>query len=159
MVPATEGLRDRIRVHFTLPRDEEGWPPVDSETVWAELLAPTVAKVDSIPWFVRDIALEDLISIDTGQVGQAIFIEKLKWSGNCTLRVVPLADDTAAGIRDILDRVADLGVECEVLGQYGLVAINARPAADLGRLKRLLTQGEERGWWSYEEGCVGGDWF
>jgi hypothetical protein len=32
------------------------------------------------------------------------------------------------------------------------------PDLELERIKALLVEGEQRGWWGYEEGCVGGGW-
>lgn len=153
-----EGSTERIQVEFALDRDEEGWPPVDREKIWANALSPDVVQVDSIPWFVRNIALGDLISVRPSREGAAAFIEKLKWSGNCTVRIVPLGDDSKAGIRGVIERISGFGVELEVLGQFGLVAANVRPSVDLVGLKEALDLGEKQGLWSYEEGCVGGAW-
>jgi hypothetical protein len=153
-----ESSAGRIQVRFALERNEEGWPPAGSEEIWAVALGSDTVRVDSIPWFVRNIALDDLISVRPTHEGKAVFVEKLKWSGNCTLRVIPLGDDSEAGIRGVMERLSSYGIELEVLGQFGLVAANARPSVDLVSLKGMLDLGEKRGWWSYEEGCVGGAW-
>lgn len=149
---------ERIQVRFTLERDDEEWPPVDTEEVWAVALDANLARVDSIPWFIRDIAVGDLIDVQQVHEGRAVFRGKLKWSGNCTLRVIPLVGDVEAGISDVIQRLSDYGVQIEVLRQFGLVAVNVSPSVDLVRLKRMLEVGEERGWWSWEEGCIGGAW-
>jgi hypothetical protein len=149
---------ERIRVRFELERDEEDWPPADSEYVWAVLLSPEVARIDSIPFFVPEMAFEDLVSVRMLPEGDAAFVESLKWSGNCTLRIIPLADDSEAGINDVLEKIAGSGIEVEVLGQLGIIAVNARPTADLVRLKKILDRGDKKEWWTYEEACVGGRW-
>lgn len=110
-----ESSAERIRVRFSLERDDD-WPPADSEEIWAIPLGADVARVDSIPWFVRNLAVGDLISIRPTPEGGSVFLEKLKWSGNCTLRIIPLAEDSRGGIRDIIEQMSDYGVEFEVLG-------------------------------------------
>lgn len=148
----------RVQVQFPLKRDKEGWPPADTEEVWAIPLSPETVRVDSIPWFVRNIALDDLIGVQSTGDGRVVFVEKLKWSGNCTLRIIPLGNDSEAGIRGVIERLSDFGVELEVVGHFGLVAANVRPSVDLIGLKSALDIGETQGWWSYEEGCIGGAW-
>lgn len=153
-----DGPPERIRVRFGLERDEEGWPPADSEYLWALLIGPEVARIDSIPFFVPGLSLEDLVSVRVSPAGQAVFLETLRWSGNCTLRIIPFAADPEAGIMDVLAKISGSGVEAEVVGQLGIVAVNARPSANLGRLKKVLDRGDKKKWWTYEEACVGGGW-
>jgi uncharacterized protein DUF4265 len=76
--------------------------------------------------------------------------DKVEWSGNCTVRVVPYQKGPLAGSRQaVLDAFARLGVDGEGLQQYGIVALNVPPDIDLGAVKRLLYQGVEDGWWEY----------
>jgi hypothetical protein len=150
---------DRVKVRFRLARDEEGWPPADSEELWAVAIGPDVVRIDSIPWFVRNLALGDLITVSRAADGVLHPGERLRWSGNCTIRVVALGEEgPAERARTVLDTFAGLGADGEVLGQYGMVALNVPPDADLAGVKRLLDRGEDEGWWSYEEGCVGDRW-
>ncbi|MFI7548023.1 DUF4265 domain-containing protein [Actinoplanes sp. NPDC049599] len=151
-------MTERIRIRFNLERDDEGWPPADSEYLWAVTLNSEVARVDSIPFFVPNVALDDLVSIRLGPEGSGIFLETLKWSGNSTMRVIPLIDDAEAGIEDVRERLSFVGVELEALKQFGIVAVNVRPSADVVQVKRVLDRGEKLGWWTYEEACVGGAW-
>jgi hypothetical protein len=46
----------------------------------------------------------------------------------------------------------------EGIEQYGMVALDVPPDADLAAVKRLLREGERDGWWEYEEGCTGDAW-
>jgi hypothetical protein len=153
-----EGSNGRIRVRFVLEQDDEGWPPAASEDIWAVPLSSEVARVDSIPWFVQNIALDDLIGVRSVGEGRAAYVEKLRWSGNCTLRIVPLADDSEAGIRELVELLSQYNVEIEIIEQFGIVATNVRNSVNVVALKKLLDKGERQGIWTYEEGCVGGSW-
>jgi hypothetical protein len=39
-----------------------------------------------------------------------------------------------------------------------MIALNITPDLDIPEIKQVLAHGEDEGWWSYEEGCVGGAW-
>jgi hypothetical protein len=131
--------------------------PIDSALGVAQsIVSPTVARVDSIPWFVNNLALGDLIGVHLNDAGSYVFDEVLKWSGNCTLRVVTLAEDPGSGIQDIIDKLSIFGIEMEVAQQFDLVAVSASPTAYLVQLKQVLKQGEEQELWGYDEGCIGG---
>lgn len=149
---------ERVRVRFTLEREGADWPPAEKEDIWAIPLEGDVAKVGSIPWFVQNIALGDLIAVRRVRDGEADFVEKLKWSGNCTLRIIPFGDDSDAAIAEVIRRLSEYNVNIEVLGQFGLVAINVPPSIDCVQFKEILDLGEEQALWSYEEACIGGEW-
>ena len=150
---------DHVRVRFQLRQDDDGWPPVASEGLWAVPLGGDVVRLDNIPWFARDVASGDTFRTSTDRDGVLWVTDKVAWSGNCTVRVIPFPEGALAGSRQaVLDAFASLGVDGEGLQQYGIVALNVPPDADLGAVKRLLRQGVEDDWWDYEEGCIGQAW-
>lgn len=150
---------DLVRVRFQLHQDEDGWPPVASEGVWAVPLGGGLVRLDNIPWFVRDAASGDTFGTSTDSDGVRWATDKVAWSGNCTVRVIPFPDGALAGSgQAVLDAFAPLGVDGEGLEQFGMVALNIPPDADLGAVQRLLRQGVQDDWWDYEEGCIGQAW-
>jgi Domain of unknown function (DUF4265) len=150
---------DLVRVRFRLPQDDGGWPPVASEGLWVVPLGGDLVRLDNVPWFARDVASGDTLRTATDSDGVRWATDKVAWSGNCTVRVIPFPDGALAGSRQaVLDAFAALGVDGEGLEQYGIVALNVPPAADLGAVQRLLRQGVDDGWWDYEEGCIGQAW-
>jgi hypothetical protein len=150
---------DYVRVRFQLRQDDDGWPPVASEGVWAVPLGGDVVRLDNIPWFARNVACGDLFRTSADSHGEVWATERVKWSGNCTVRVIPFPEGALAGSgQAVLDAFARLGVDGEGLQQYGIVALDVPAGADLVAVKRLLRQGVEDGWWDYEEGCVGQAW-
>jgi uncharacterized protein DUF4265 len=150
---------DYVRVRFQLPRDDDGWPPVASEGVWAVPLDGDLVRLDNIPWFARNVASGDTFRVSTDSDGLLWATDKVEWSGNCTIRVISFQGGPLAGsLQAVLDAFARLGVDGEGLQQFGIVALSVSPAADLGAVRRLLRQGVEDGWWDYEEGCIGDAW-
>jgi hypothetical protein len=150
---------DHVRVRFQLRQDDDGWPPVASEGLWAIPLGTDVVRLDNIPWFARNVASGDTFRTSTDRDGERWATDKVAWSGHCTVRVIPFPDGALGGSRQaVLDAFAPLGVDGEGLQQYGIVALNIPATVDLGAVKRLLRQGVNDGWWDYEEGCIGQAW-
>lgn len=88
-----------------------------------------------------------------------MYAETLRWSGNLTIRVIPLAAGPLHGSRDeVLSRLNALGVTGESAGAYPIVALIVPPGAPRNAVKELLIRGEAEGWWEYEEGCVDDAW-
>jgi hypothetical protein len=142
---------ERERVVFRLER-------TGTERLWATRVRDDVVKVDDVPFFVRDLAWGDLVRTESRD-GEIWAVERLKWSGRCTVRVVPLRDGPLAGsLPAVLDAFRSLGVGGEGSEEHGIVALDVPEIADPAPVVRLLRQGVADGWWDYEEGCVGDDW-
>lgn len=149
----------RVKVCFSLTVDGQGWPPVSSEGLWAEPLGDDEFKVDNTPWFVRNLATDDVVRALAGSDGVLWATERVRWSGRCTVRVIPRRDGPLAGDRQaVLELFAPLGVTGEGVEQYGMVALDVPPDVDLATVKATLNAGEADGRWYFEEGCVGDAW-
>ncbi|WP_412538721.1 DUF4265 domain-containing protein [Longispora sp. K20-0274] len=148
-----------VKVLFALERDEDGWPPVSVEGLWARRSGPDLVVIDNVPWFVRDVACGDVFGIRTDADGQVWAEGKVTWSGRCTIRVIPWQDGPLAGDRQVvLDVFAPFGVTGEGVEQFGMVALDVPPEADLLTVRALLAAGEADGRWAFEEGCIGDAW-
>ena len=84
----------------------------------------------------------------------------MRWSGNCTIRVIPLRGGPLAGSQQaVLDVFIPMGAAGEGYGPgLNVVALTVPPGADLAGIKRTLQQGEADGSWAYEEGCISSEW-
>ncbi|MCX5443799.1 MULTISPECIES: DUF4265 domain-containing protein [unclassified Streptomyces] len=148
-----------VKVRFALDQDEEGWPPVGGESLWAVDVGDELVRIDNVPFFVRDLACGDIVRTRVEGDGRRYFQERVQWSGNCTVRVIPFSDGPSRLERQaVLDLFAPLGVSGEGVDQFGMVALNVPANADFMAIRELLTQGSTDGRWDYEEGCVGDAW-
>lgn len=103
---------DYLHVRFQLRQDDDGWPPVASEGVWAVPLGGDLVRLDNIPWFARNAASGDTFRTSTDSHGVVWATDKVAWSGNCTVRVIPFPEGALAGSRQaVLDAFARLGVD------------------------------------------------
>jgi hypothetical protein len=149
-----------VKVRFRLDRDEDGYPPAESEGLWAVPLGGNAYRIDNTPWFARNVAADDVFVAEPDGDGRLWAVERLRWSGNSTIRVIPFQDGPLAGSQQaVLDIFVPLGVDGEGYGSgLNIVALTVPPNADLARIKRTLQQGEADGSWAYEEGCISGEW-
>jgi hypothetical protein len=60
---------DRVKIHFRLEVDEDGWPPASVESLWAVDLGDGTIRLDNVPWFVRGVASDDIIRVEIDEDG------------------------------------------------------------------------------------------
>jgi hypothetical protein len=148
-----------VKVIFELQRDGDGWPPAGSEGLWAVPITPDMVRLENTPFFVRGVANGDLIRVRRGDDGALEATERLQWSGYCTIRIIVFRNGPLSGsLQRALDLFAPLGVTGEGIERFGMVALDIPPGAEIAAVKRLLREGEQDGWWEYEEGCIGDAW-
>ena len=150
---------DLVRVRFKLAIDEDGWPPVASEGLWAEPLGDGTYRIDNTPWFSRNLAADDVIRAVADDDGVLWATEKVEWSGRLTIRVIPFPEGPLRGdMQAVLDAFEPLGVTGEGIDQYRIIALDVPPDVDLRAVRDLLVAGAADGRWDYEEGCVSDVW-
>lgn len=154
----TDNHAGHVKVLFHL-RVEDGWPPVGTESMWARPLSADVVEIDNTPFFVRGISCGDHVKVIRDAAGTLTATEVIEWSQRCTVRVVPFRAGPLQGDRQrVLGEFAVVGVTGEGIEQYGIVALDIPPTADLSAVKHLLRDGMERGWWDYEESNISDAW-
>lgn len=140
----------RVKVVFQLQRDEDGYPPVDLEGLWAELIDESTARIDNIPFFSREVALGDIVKF--AKVGDEFrYTATVEHSGNSLVRVVYYSPVDPAKLRRQID---GFGCETELDEQHTLIAVSVPPAGDLHGLQEFLQVGETRGEVGYEEALL-----
>ncbi|MGA4841214.1 DUF4265 domain-containing protein [Streptomyces sp. G45] len=150
---------DHTKVHFRLEADEDGWPPVSVESLWAVDLGDGTVRLDNTPWFVRGVASDDIIRVDVDDEGVYWAGETVRASENCTIRLIVTKDGGSAAARQtVLKAFHRLGTTGEGVEQFRMVALDVPPDADLLRIRKLLVHGEAQEWWHWEEGCVTAAW-
>lgn len=140
--------------------DDEGWPPVGAERVWAEALGRHRYRIDNIPIFALDLAADDVVVARPRAAGQHPTLTRVaRRSPNATLRLTcfrggPLLGDLRAAAR----RLRAPGINVELAADWGVVALSVTPGADMQLLKSTLDAGTADGSWEYEEGRLSPDW-
>jgi hypothetical protein len=139
---------------------EDGWPPVASERVWAFHLGGDHYRIDNAPWFVRDLAVGDVVRAEAPDAdSNPVFVELVQRSEHNTIRLIcfrsgPLQGDLARA----LEPFTALGVYGEGVSQYGMLALDVEPTAPLPAIVSTLRRGVADGSWEYEEGRITPAW-
>lgn len=153
----TEG--DVLKIWFEfMPR--EGWLPYDTEGLWATALGTDTARLDSAPFLQDGVAKDDVVRFETDEEGVHWCRERVRASGNCTIRVLPEPDGPLGrGANGVNERFHAFGLEGEPFDEaLPLVAFNVPADADFAGIKELLRKGEAEGWWYFEVGCATDRW-
>jgi len=148
------------RIRVRLARDEQGWPPAESEGLWANDLGDGRYRLANTPWFAFSLSADDVVSARSDGNDVLWFAERLERGGRMTVRVIPRNDGPLEGDPGrVLEVFSPLGVTGEVMGgPMRLVALDIGPDADVGKVKRVCVGGESNGWWDYEEADITSDW-
>jgi hypothetical protein len=149
-----------VKVCFVLEREDDEWPPVTTENVWARPVGHDEYELDNTPWFAHGIALGDRVRAERDADGVLTVQEKVAWSGRYTIRVIPLGEGPSREqLEDVVAAFSPLGAECEgALPAFKIVALDIPPTARLAEIKALLREGESDGRWAWEEGCIDDRW-
>jgi hypothetical protein len=146
--PATDSQH---KIVFRLEPDEDGYPPVGYESVWADRLPDGTYRIDNLLWYSYDAAWGDIVSAKEAD-GELFFDELVSPSGNSLLRVIVYKEDD---VPVLINKLKPLGCDCERNGR--LVAVNVPAGVDYSPIFQFLMAGQERGSWGFEEAVLGHD--
>jgi hypothetical protein len=149
-----------VKLCFELEREDDDWPPVRTESVWARPVGDDEYELENIPWFARGFAIGDRVRAERDDEGALTARDKVAWSGRYTIRVIPTGTGSShEQIEDVVAAFEPLGAECEGgLPAFKIVALDIPPTARLVDIKSLLRNGEVEGRWGWEEACVDDRW-
>jgi hypothetical protein len=117
-----------VKVFFHLEQDDDDYPPVAAESVWAIRTKNDGEFVlDNIPFFACEATLGDAVSARE-EDGVLWFDKLIKWSGNSLIRAVFFDKSVIAEVRDFL---SSNGCSTEYSADFNLLAINVPPKSSL----------------------------
>jgi Domain of unknown function (DUF4265) len=111
---------------------QDNWPPYDVEHLWAEQ-AEIGYTIDSIPFFLKDLALGDLISARIGKYNYVTKWSITQKSGNSTVWIMELHKN------DSVDRLKRLGCQVEGGEADRLYAVNVPRELKFNLVEGLLS--------------------
>lgn len=139
-----------VEILFSVEQDASFCPPVSEESIWCLPLSPGAFVVDNIPFYARDVSIEDEISADDLN-GKLHFSKLLRPSKNTTIRV--FATKPSAG-EMIVPIMQSFGGLTEKMENSTLVAVSFPPSADLASALAYLDGESEAGRMAFEESAV-----
>ena len=138
-----------VKIYFRLdPADDQG---MESESLWAEPLAPGEFRVKNSPFFVFGISAGDVVSAELA--GDHLeFRSIIAPGGHSTYRVY-LASSlliTDADVQEFWQPISALGATYEN-ANGSFFAVDIPPGSNIEEIYRLLEAGEEAAIWEFEE--------
>lgn len=150
--PDREGDRPGyVKVRFHVEQDEDGYPPSQWETLWAEPAGDGRFRIDNIPWYARDVAAGDVVEAHEADDGTLEFDRVAERSGHSTVRVALYDPDETQELRD---RLRALGCESELSHIPGFIGVDVPDSVDMAPVLDLLLRGHRDDRWDVETGYV-----
>lgn len=147
----------QVKIVFELERDEDGWPPLSAESLWAYDLGDGTFRIDNVPWYVRDLAVDDIVAA-ANQDGRLVFTEFARKSEHLTIRIYCLTDaDITAEAASVVEVFRSFGLYTERTGGR-LLALDIPPGSDLPGIMQILVAGQVAERWEWEEGRINDAW-
>lgn len=137
-----------LKIHFRLDQDEDGYPSVAVESMWAKMDADVSGfTLDNIPFFVREATMGDTVTA-TQEDGLYWFDQVVLRSGNSLLRAVFFDH---ACIDTVSESLIEMGCGTEYLREHNLMAINVPISVRLTQVQSYLRVLADAGKIDYEE--------
>lgn len=144
-------MSDSVKVHFELEQDQDGYPPVAVESVWAQPGANHGEYViDNLPFFARDATIGDTVVV-RDENGRYWFERVVHPSQSSLVRVV-FFDRSC--VERISERLTMLGCSVEYLQDYNLLAVSVPGKIKLADVQEYLRAEVSRGSIDYEEPII-----
>jgi hypothetical protein len=138
--------RVKLEVPFS---DSEG--NTELETMWT-VKRDDGYELDNIPFYVKALALGDVVSASTEADGGLRYSSLVRATGHSTIRLWFANENDVPPVRDELKRI---GCASELSDLPRLVAVDVPPAVSYATVKAYLDQGEREGKFEYQEACLG----
>ena len=139
-----------VKVMFPVEPGESGQPAITCEQLWCLPIGGDRFVVDNIPFYAREISLEDEVEIHLRD-GERWFVGVVNPSKNTTVRVFPRRSDAATALTD---RLRAFGGHTERMEGSELLAISFPPSADLSAALDYLDAETAVGNVAFEESSV-----
>ncbi|MGY2442975.1 DUF4265 domain-containing protein [Pseudomonas sp. SDO52101_S400] len=139
------------KVFFRLAVTDD-YPPVSSESVWAERLGSGAFIVRNIPFYSKDACLDDEVLVKPGTDGEHYFERVITSSSNSTIKIVFL-DAGKAHVSAVLGSLVYIGCTWEGMSKC-FFSVNIPADVPLDEMIEKLADGEEKGWLDYEYGLL-----
>ena len=142
-----------VKVHFQLAQDEDGYPPVAVESLWAQpSVKPGEYVLDNIPFFARDATIGDTVQV-VEQEGQRWFKSLAHASRNSLVRIV-FFDRSC--VESVSERLVAMGCSTEYLKDHNLMAVSIPAGVNLSNVQSYIQQEADAAKIDFEEPILRG---
>lgn len=121
----------------------DNWPPVDAESLWLEK-ADAGYIIRTIPYFIRNISLGDIVEIEQLDNARAKLIRIVEQSENSTIWLY--FKSQFERVDEVLTKLSAAGIVYEGGGIAGYYALTLYPDIPLRTFDSIIIPYESSGW-------------
>jgi len=138
------------KMTFLLAKDDDGYPPDDSETLWVEKVGECRYRIDNVPFYVEGISPDDIVE---GEFLDGILMFKalLKKSSTSVIRLVFFEKDESPRV---LAKLVEAKCRWEGSHLPSLFSVEVPASSDYEGIKDLLARESAKGVLDYEEASL-----
>lgn len=140
-----------VKILFALEQDEDGYPPVSVESLWATKTPDNFYELDNIPFYAQGVSYKDVVKAEPDAEGALYFEKVIRRSGHSTVRVIVFDLKECDGLQKDIEA---LGCSWEGSHEPSLFAVDIPPGVDVSSVIKFLQDGLDQDRWDYEEACV-----
>lgn len=143
------------KIWFKIEQDDDGYPPVQIESVWATPAGGNLFRLENVPFFAKGVSFKDEVSISEGPDGRKWYADVVLPSGHSTVRVIVYRNADSQPLEErvgeLRQRFIERGCITELSHLPGLFAVDVPPSLPLETVRPLLEEGAALEAWDYEE--------
>lgn len=140
----------KARVSFRLEQDEDGYPPVALERLWADRVQEGLYRLDNVPFYVKNVSSGDVVAVEALN-DELSFLKVVRASGNSVVRIYVLDIEDVQASRD---EFRGLGCESELSDVPKLFALEVPASSEFAPVAQLIDAGVNQRRWEYEVGVM-----
>lgn len=147
-------------IKITFPLVPDGWNPAGSETLWATPVAGTESNIAAVlqnsPFYAKGVSYLDTVKVMDGG-GYFRFDGIVKRGGHSTFRILTDHGTDSDLFHERWNGLRELGCSYEAgaINGQNILSVDVPASTDINRTYALLSQGEDEGTWTFEEGHLG----
>jgi hypothetical protein len=139
-----------VKISVKLEKDEDGYPPVDWEDLWAISLEDSRFRIDNVPFYAVGISYGDIVSA-MKRGDKLVFTEVTEAKGNSTLRVIAYEENIVKNVRDELSAI---GCSTEISNIPTFFSIDVPREIDYSKVAEILNIYTQKGLIDYQESAL-----
>lgn len=137
-------MKDKVKITYKNNNQE-----LSEEIVWVKKVK-NLYRIDNIPFFAPNVALNDLIRVEI-EDGEKYFDELIEPSGHSTIQTIFLLEERK---NEVINKLESLGCNWEGLQNQKFISIDIPPKVDYEKVKKVLYDYFEAGILDFKESCI-----
>ncbi len=139
-----------VKVTFYLNHDEDGYPPVNYESVWLKKNEQGEYELDNIPFYIYGVSKCDVLAFQENK-GEFVVSGVLRNNGHSTMRVYMNVEEQKINVISALQLLGGVTNSANASPLFGL---DIPPSVSISDIDLFLKDKLDEGILDYEDACL-----